>query len=70
MHILPRGDGQRLLAVIRLQDAVALRRQVDLQRRNDIPLIIADQNGVHMPHLLFLLRTSYGKKRRGTIGEV
>ena len=70
MHVLPPGNGQRLLAVIRLQDAVALRRQIDLQRRNDIPLIIADQNGIHVPRLLFLLRLSYGKTGRGTIGEV
>ena len=71
MHVLPCGDGQGILAIIRLQNAVALRRQVDLQCRNDIPLIIADQNGIHMPrppfHTPNIIREKGARHNRGSI---
>ena len=47
LHLLPGEKCQRLLSVMGAEGLVALRLQIDFQRRDDIPLVVADQHLVH-----------------------
>ena len=66
IDLLLSADLQSLAAVGRRQDVISVGLQIDFQRRNDIPFIVADQYMAHAPHLLHL---SYRMKDEDTMGK-
>ena len=53
MQLLIAHQLQRLAAVVGLKQAVALRCKVDLQRLDDVGLIVADKDVIHAHTPLF-----------------
>ena len=64
--------GYRLLPIIGLHRLVALTGQIDFQRRNNVPVVVTDQNGVHgQPLPVFIInipnfpfKMQYGNRLR------
>ena len=71
LHRLRLRNPQRFLAAVSRVDAVAVGFQINFQSRDDILLIVADQNMLHnrFPSVFFSVLSSYPKSYEQTSGK-